>query len=98
MHRTGWRLHTYQRNKFETLLHHDMLERIFVLFFCRTMSDGVFIWLFDVCCGRLEKQLTGSLDWNDTFLNIGHLKSSFPGYTFRVKTSTPTVEPRPPFR
>ena len=49
-------------------------------------------------CDRLEKQLTGSLDWNDTFLNIDHLKSSFPGYTVRVKTDNPTVEPHPPFR
>jgi len=49
-------------------------------------------------CGRLEKQLTGSLDWNDTFLNIDHLTSSFPAYTVRVKTNNPTAEPRPPFR
>jgi len=47
---------------------------------------------------RLESQLRGSLDWNDTFLNIEHLKSSFPGYAVHVKTSNPTVEPRPPFR
>jgi len=46
----------------------------------------------------MEKQLTGSLDWNDTFLNIDHLKSSFSGYTISVKTSNPTVEARPPFR
>jgi len=48
--------------------------------------------------GRLENQLTDSLDWNDTFLNIDHLKSSFPGYSVRVKTNNPTAEPRPPFR
>ena len=46
----------------------------------------------------MENQLTGTLDWNDTFLNIDHLKSSFPGHTVRVKTNSPTVEPRPPFR
>ena len=48
--------------------------------------------------GRLDSQLTASLDWNDTFLNIEHLKSSFPGYTVSVKSSSPAAEPRPPFR
>jgi len=47
---------------------------------------------------RLESQLTGSLDWNDTFLNIEHLKSSFPGYAVHVKSSNPAAEPWPPFR
>ena len=39
-----------------------------------------------------------TLDWNDTFLNLDHLKSSFPDYTVRIKTPDPTQEPKPPFR
>ena len=39
-----------------------------------------------------------TLDCNDTFLNLDHLKSCFPEYTVRVKNADLTAEPKPPFR
>ncbi|XP_071832631.1 RNA helicase aquarius-like [Apostichopus japonicus] len=63
-------------------------------------------WLHDIILGygdpgaahysKMEKTIS-CLDWNDTFLSINHLKSSFPGYTVRVTTSNPS-EQKPPFR
>ena len=38
------------------------------------------------------------LDWNDTFLNLDHLKASFPGHRVQVKVDDPTVQPKPPFK
>jgi intron-binding protein aquarius len=38
-----------------------------------------------------------TLNWNDTFLNIDHLKASFPGYEFEVTTEDVSKHV-PPFR
>lgn len=38
-----------------------------------------------------------TLDWNDTFLNIDHLKASFPGHEFEITTED-VSKCIPPFR
>uniref|UniRef100_A0A8C3RSU6 RNA helicase aquarius n=1 Tax=Chelydra serpentina TaxID=8475 RepID=A0A8C3RSU6_CHESE len=38
-----------------------------------------------------------SLDFNDTFLSIDHLKASFPGYNIKVTVDNPALQ-KPPFR
>jgi hypothetical protein len=45
----------------------------------------------------MENQIA-AMDWNDTFLNFDHLKSSFPGFTVRLKPLNSSMQPRPPFR
>lgn len=49
------------------------------------------------CLVRLPNQIR-TMDWNDTFLNLDHLKASFPDHEVRVITDKPTVESKPPFR
>ena len=39
-----------------------------------------------------------TLDWNDTFLNINHLKASFPGYKVVVKETDSKSQIVPPYR
>ncbi|KAJ8045846.1 RNA helicase aquarius [Holothuria leucospilota] len=63
-------------------------------------------WLHDIILGygdpgaahysKMDKTIS-CLDWDDTFLSIDHLKSSFPGYSIRVTTTDPR-EQKPPFR
>ena len=36
-----------------------------------------------------------TMDFNDTFLNIDHLRASFPGYEFKVTTEDPDKLVRP---
>lgn len=36
-----------------------------------------------------------TLDWNDTFLDIEHLQSSFPGYEFEITEEDPDKVVRP---
>lgn len=38
------------------------------------------------------------LDWNDTFLNLDHLKASFPDYKIQVKNDNSGVVVKPPFK
>ena len=46
---------------------------------------------------RMENEIC-TLDWNDTFLNLDHLKACFPDYTVRVKTTSDGSQVKPPFR
>jgi intron-binding protein aquarius len=61
-------------------------------------------WMHDVLLGygdpaaanykSFDNRLT-SLDWNDTFLDLNHLRSCFPDHTIECSGN---VEPRPPYR
>uniref|UniRef100_A0A6Q2XQ48 RNA helicase aquarius n=1 Tax=Esox lucius TaxID=8010 RepID=A0A6Q2XQ48_ESOLU len=63
-------------------------------------------WLHDIILGygdpgsahysKMPNQIS-SLDFNDTFLNIDHLRSCFPGYTVKVTVDNPELQ-IPPFR
>lgn len=63
-------------------------------------------WLHDIILGygdpgsahysKMPNQIS-SLDFNDTFLSIDHLKSCFPGYTVKVTEEDPAKQV-PPFR
>ncbi|KAJ8411857.1 hypothetical protein AAFF_G00154950 [Aldrovandia affinis] len=63
-------------------------------------------WLHDIILGygspgsahysKMPNQIS-SLDFNDTFLSIDHLKSCFPGYTVKVTEENPALQV-PPFR
>ncbi|KAK3563005.1 hypothetical protein QTP86_013270 [Hemibagrus guttatus] len=63
-------------------------------------------WLHDIILGygdpgsahysKMPNQIS-SLDFNDTFLSIDHLKSCFPGYTVKVTEEDPAKQ-FPPFR
>ncbi|KAI0220204.1 RNA helicase aquarius [Lamellibrachia satsuma] len=64
-------------------------------------------WLHDIVLGygdpgaahysKMVNEIC-TLDWNDTFLNLDHLKACFPDYTVRVKTTQEASEVKPPFR
>lgn len=45
---------------------------------------------------RMENKIS-SLDWNDTFLSVEHLYTSFPGYQIEVETDDVNKQ-KPPFR
>ncbi|XP_036398844.1 RNA helicase aquarius [Megalops cyprinoides] len=63
-------------------------------------------WLHDIILGygnpgsahysKMPNQIS-TLDFNDTFLSIDHLKASFPGYTVKVMEENPALQV-PPFR
>uniref|UniRef100_A0A8C6Z0D4 RNA helicase aquarius n=1 Tax=Nothoprocta perdicaria TaxID=30464 RepID=A0A8C6Z0D4_NOTPE len=63
-------------------------------------------WLHDIILGygdpssahysKMPNQIA-SLDFNDTFLSIDHLKASFPGYDIKVTVDNPVLQ-IPPFR
>lgn len=63
-------------------------------------------WLHDIILGygdpssahysKMPNQIA-SLDFNDTFLSIDHLKASFPGYNVKVTIEDPALQ-IPPFR
>ncbi|CAB1331070.1 unnamed protein product [Coregonus sp. 'balchen'] len=63
-------------------------------------------WLHDIILGygdpgsahysKMPNQIS-SLDFNDTFLSIDHLRSCFPGYTVKVTEDNPKLQ-IPPFR
>ncbi|MBN3298778.1 AQR helicase, partial [Amia calva] len=63
-------------------------------------------WLHDIILGygdqgsahysKMPNQIS-SLDFNDTFLSIDHLKACFPDYTIKVTEENPTLQ-KPPFR
>ncbi|XP_071509741.1 RNA helicase aquarius-like [Diadema antillarum] len=63
-------------------------------------------WLHDILLGygdpgaahysKMEK-LIPTLDWNDTFLDIAHLRASFPDHSVKMVTDDPT-KLVPPFR
>ncbi|XP_029585739.1 RNA helicase aquarius isoform X2 [Salmo trutta] len=63
-------------------------------------------WLHDIILGygdpgsahysKMPNQIS-SLDFNDTFLSIDHLRSCFPGYTVKVTEDNPELQ-IPPFR
>ncbi|XP_060117192.1 RNA helicase aquarius isoform X1 [Heteronotia binoei] len=63
-------------------------------------------WLHDIILGygdpssahysKMPNQIA-SLDFNDTFLSIDHLKASFPGYNIKVTVEDPALQ-IPPFR
>uniref|UniRef100_A0A452IG55 RNA helicase aquarius n=1 Tax=Gopherus agassizii TaxID=38772 RepID=A0A452IG55_9SAUR len=63
-------------------------------------------WLHDIILGygdpssahysKMPNQIA-SLDFNDTFLSIDHLKASFPGYNIKVTVDNPALQ-KPPFR
>uniref|UniRef100_A0A493TMH3 RNA helicase aquarius n=1 Tax=Anas platyrhynchos platyrhynchos TaxID=8840 RepID=A0A493TMH3_ANAPP len=63
-------------------------------------------WLHDIILGygdpssahysKMPNQIA-SLDFNDTFLSIDHLKASFPGYNIKVTVDNPDLQV-PPFR
>lgn len=64
-------------------------------------------WLHDIILGygdpgaahyRTMDNQIADMDWNDTFLNIDHLRSSFPGYRVHIKTDKVEYKPQPPFR
>ncbi|KAK6179554.1 hypothetical protein SNE40_011884 [Patella caerulea] len=63
-------------------------------------------WLHDLILGYGEPDSAhyakmsdkiSKLDWNDTFLTLDHLKSSFPEHDIKI-TSAETVQNNPPFR
>ncbi|KAK2168383.1 hypothetical protein LSH36_17g07036 [Paralvinella palmiformis] len=64
-------------------------------------------WLHDIILGygdpgaaryiNMPNQIL-ELDWNDTFLNLDHLKASFPDYKIQVKSDNDGVGIRPPFK
>nr|XP_060615841.1 RNA helicase aquarius isoform X2 [Anolis sagrei ordinatus] len=63
-------------------------------------------WLHDIILGygdpssahysKMPNQIA-SLDFNDTFLSIDHLRASFPGYSIKVTVEDPALQV-PPFR
>lgn len=63
-------------------------------------------WLHDIILGygdpssahysKMPNQIA-TLDFNDTFLSIDHLKASFPGYNVKVTVDNPDLHV-PPFR
>ncbi|KAH0620568.1 hypothetical protein JD844_021170 [Phrynosoma platyrhinos] len=63
-------------------------------------------WLHDIILGygdpssahysKMPNQIA-SLDFNDTFLSIDHLRASFPGYSIKVTVEDPALQ-IPPFR
>uniref|UniRef100_A0A8B9FRF2 RNA helicase aquarius n=1 Tax=Amazona collaria TaxID=241587 RepID=A0A8B9FRF2_9PSIT len=63
-------------------------------------------WLHDIILGygdpssahysKMPNQIS-TLDFNDTFLSIDHLKASFPGYNIKVTVDNPVLQ-IPPFR
>ncbi|XP_035237353.1 RNA helicase aquarius isoform X1 [Anguilla anguilla] len=63
-------------------------------------------WLHDIILGygnpgsahysKMPNQI-GTLDFNDTFLSIDHLKACFPGYDVKVTEESPALQV-PPFR
>ncbi|KAM9381229.1 RNA helicase aquarius [Phaethornis superciliosus] len=63
-------------------------------------------WLHDIILGygdpssahysKMPNQIA-TLDFNDTFLSIDHLKASFPGYNIKVTVDNPDLQ-IPPFR
>ncbi|KPP67951.1 Intron-binding protein aquarius-like [Scleropages formosus] len=63
-------------------------------------------WLHDIILGygdpgsahysKMPNQIS-TLDFNDTFLSIDHLKASFPGYKVKVTEENPSLQ-IPPFR
>jgi intron-binding protein aquarius len=63
-------------------------------------------WLHDIILGygdpgsahysKMPNQIS-SLDFNDTFLSLDHLRSCFPGYTVTVAEDNPELQV-PPFR
>ncbi|XP_015206361.1 RNA helicase aquarius [Lepisosteus oculatus] len=63
-------------------------------------------WLHDIILGygdpgsahysKMPNQIA-TLDFNDTFLSIDHLRASFPGYTIKVTEEDPSLQ-KPPFR
>lgn len=63
-------------------------------------------WLHDIILGygdpgsahysKMPNQIS-TLDFNDTFLSLDHLRSCFPGSTIKVTEETPELQV-PPFR
>lgn len=63
-------------------------------------------WLHDIILGygdpssahysKMPNQIA-TLDFNDTFLSIEHLKASFPGHNVKVTVNDPALQ-TPPFR
>ncbi|XP_071786990.1 RNA helicase aquarius-like [Asterias amurensis] len=63
-------------------------------------------WLHDIILGygdpgaahysKMENQIA-TLNWNDTFLSLDHLKAGFPGHDIKV-TATDPAKQKPPFR
>ena len=39
-----------------------------------------------------------TLDWNDTFLDMDHLRASFPGHAVQLKDGCRERKPQAPFR
>lgn len=50
--------------------------------------------VMNIICYRMPNELP-TLDFNDTFLNMDHLRSSFPGYEIKVQTNDPRKLVRP---
>lgn len=63
-------------------------------------------WLHDIILGygdpgsahysKMPNQIS-TLDFNDTFLSLDHLRSCFPGYSIKVTEENPELQV-PPFR
>ena len=63
-------------------------------------------WLHDIILGygdpgaahysKMENQIA-TLNWNDTFLSLDHLRAGFPGHNIKV-TATDPAKQKPPFR
>ncbi|XP_072032730.1 RNA helicase aquarius-like [Amphiura filiformis] len=63
-------------------------------------------WLHDIILGygdpgaahysNMPNEIS-TLNWNDTFLSIDHLKASFPQHSIKVTTDNPSLQ-KPPFR
>ncbi|KAF0312815.1 RNA helicase aquarius [Amphibalanus amphitrite] len=64
-------------------------------------------WLHDIILGygdpgaahyaKMPDEIS-TLDWNDTFLDLEHLRQSFPGHTVQLKDGCRDVKPCAPFR
>jgi len=59
----------------------------FVVYPCLITSLGIFLY-------RMPNEIA-SVDFNDTFLNLDHLRASFPGHEIRVQTDDPKKVVRP---
>jgi len=64
-------------------------------------------WLHDIILGygdpgaahyHVMPNQIAEMNWNDTFLNIDHLRSSFPDYRIQIKIDKVAQNPEPPFR
>lgn len=64
-------------------------------------------WILNIILGygnpaaaHYSQMTTGiaTLDWNDTFLSLDHLKASFQDYKVVVNSKTSGTEPKPPFK